>query len=244
MPFPTHRYQKQPRMGLRYLADFMAVSKRGERSILQNSKYRPIAKVIQHTEARGIVGKFLRDSDTDASWLREEAERLRNRLADDDFDRELYDNNADYISRFADVCGDLDLPKAERLIPGPRQSIDIHGVAITVDLSFRLRRRTKTNKLRHGAAMLRYARGKNLPAEVGAWQSAFLLGFLGDTSTEPEIEPERQLCLTIDAYAGVCHPAPGNSVNRYHNMKAACQSIAEQWPKYQTTGRRNPRLVP
>lgn len=233
MPIPTHRHEKQPRTGLRYLADFMAASKRGERSILQASKYRPIARLIQHTEARGIVGKFLRDGDTDATWLEEEAERLRSRLADDDFDRELYDNNADYVGRFAKVCGDLDLPNADRLIPGPRQSIEFHGVTITVDLSFRLRRRTKTNKVRQGAATLRYAKGKKLAPEVGAWQSAFLFGFLRDTSAVQEVEPERQLCLTIDAYAGTCHAAPSNSVSRYQNIKAACASIAEQWPNIQ-----------
>jgi hypothetical protein len=56
------------------------------------------------------------------------------------------------------------------------------------------------------------------------------LGFLGEASVDPDIEPERQLCLTIDTYVGTWQPAPGNSVSRYHNMKAACQSIAEQWP--------------
>jgi hypothetical protein len=70
-------------MGRRYLADFMEASKRRERSILQASKYRPIARVIQHAEARGILGKFIRGRDVDTGWLREEAERLRNRLADD-----------------------------------------------------------------------------------------------------------------------------------------------------------------
>jgi hypothetical protein len=217
-------------MGLRYLADFMEASKRRERSILQASKYRPIARVIQHAEARGIVGKFILDKDVDAGWLREAAERLRNRLADDDFDRELYDNNSDYVARFADVCGNLNLPVAERLVPGPRESLDIRGARITVDLSFRLSRRTRTNKLRQGAAMLRYARGKGLAPEVGAWQSAFLFGFLGETLADREVEPERQLCITIDAYSGAWHSAPGNSVSRYRDMKAACQSIAEQWP--------------
>lgn len=217
-------------MGLRYLADFMGASKRGERAILQASKYRPIARVIQHADARAIVGKFIRDSETDLGWLHEEAERLRNRLADDDFERELYDNNADYVTRFAEVHQLLNMPKAEISVPGPRQAMNIHGVTVTVDLSLRLRRRTKTNKVRQGAAMLRYAKGKRLSPTVGAWQSAFLLGFIRDTSAEQEIEPERQLCLTIDAFAGVCHAAPGDSVNRYHNMKAACQSIAEQWP--------------
>ena len=193
-------------------------------------RYRPIARLIQHTDARAIVGKFIRDGDADASWLCEEAERLRNRLADDDFERDLYGNNADYVSKFAEVCGDLNLPKAERLIPGPRKSIEFHGVRITVDLSFRLRRRTRTNKLPQGAATLRYAKGEKLAAEVGAWRSAFLFGFLGETSADQEIEPERQLSLTIDAHAGTYHPAPGNAVSRYHYIKAACASIAEQWP--------------
>jgi hypothetical protein len=228
--YQTHRYVEHPQMGVRYLADYMAASERGRRRIVLHSKYRPLAKVIQHKEAVTTVSKFIRDGDHDIGWLHEEAERLRNRLADDDFERDVLDHNADYLTRFAEVFGVLKMPKAEISPPGPFATIDIHGVKVTVGLCLRLRRVTKTNKVREGGAMLRYSKGKILPAEVGAWQSAFLFGFLRETSVDQNIDPELGLCLTIDAYAGIAHAAPTNTVSRFQNMKAACQSIAERWP--------------
>lgn len=230
MPDPTHRYVEHPHLGVRYLADFMAGSKRKERSILQNSKYRPIAKIIQHTEARSTVSRFVQGGDADTSWLSEEAERLRNRIADTDFERHTFDTNANYIERFATVCGAINWPNAEILPPGRRSSIQVHGVKVSVEFHVRLRRVTRTNKVKEGAGMLRYAKWKALSVDVAAWQSAFINGFLGEVSTDISITSERQLCLTIDAWAGICHPAPTDSVSRYQNMKAACRSIAEQWP--------------
>lgn len=231
--YPTHRQVPAPRMGVRYLADYMAASERGKRRIVLNSKFRPLAKVIQHAEAVRTVSKFIRGGDHDIGWLQQEAERLRGRMADDDFERDLLDHNADYIARFADVVGGIKLPKADLLPPGPSGAIDIHGVRVSVGLHFRLRRLTKTNKVREGAAMLRYAKGKKLLPEAGGWQAAFLLGYLRDTSVDQNIDPDRGLCLTIDAYAGVYYPGPTDSVSRYQNMKAACQSIAERWPNIQ-----------
>ena len=228
--YRTHRYVEHPQMGVRYLADYMAASERAKRRIVLHSKYRPLAKVIQHKEAVSAVSKFLREGDHDIGWLHEEAEKLRNRLADDDFERDVMDHNADYLARFAEVFGVLKMPKADIMPPGPFAAIDIHGIKVTVGLSLRLRRVTKTNKVREGAAMLRYAKGKTLPAEAGAWQSAFLFGFLRETSVDQNIDPELGLCLTIDAYAGIAHPAPTNTVSRFQNMKAACQSISERWP--------------
>ena len=89
---------------------------------------------------------------------------------------------------------------------------------------------TKNNQIKEGAAMLRYAKGAALSDSIGAWQSAFLLGYLRETSVDETVHPDAGLCLTIDAYAGVAHKAPTNSVSRYQNMKAACATIAEQWP--------------
>ena len=233
MPNPTHQYVEQPKLGVHYLADYMAASKRGERRILQLSKYRPIAKVIQHSEAQRTVSKFIRSGTLGVGWLLQAADNLRTRIADDDFDRHLFDSNADYITQFAGVEHEIDWPKAELLPPGKSDFLMLQGVKITVGLHWRLRRTTKSNKVKEGAAMLRYAKGKALAPDAAAWQSAFLLGYLSEKSVDQSVEPEGKICLTVDAHAGVCHPAPSNSVSRYHNMRAACASIAEQWPNIQ-----------
>ena len=43
-------------------------------------------------------------------------------------------------------------------------------------------------------------------------------------------EAERELCITLDAYTGTCHEAPGKAVYLFKEMKAACETLAERWP--------------
>ena len=78
--------------------------------------------------------------------------------------------------------------------------------------------------------MLRYAKGKALPPDTGEWQSAYLFGYLETIGLETEAEAERKLCITIDAYSGEVYAAPTDSVNRFHEIEAACATIAERWP--------------
>jgi hypothetical protein len=105
----------------------------------------------------------------------------------------------------------------------------MNGTKVTTEINFRLRRVTRTNKICTGAAMLRYAKNKPLPPENGAWQSAFLFGCLGALGLEAMAEPERKLCITIDAYSATIFPAPSDSVSRFREMEAACATIAERW---------------
>jgi hypothetical protein len=229
----THREVKEPKISARYLADFMGASERGARTIVRGCKYQAIARIVQHDEAKITVAKFIRDGGEDTAVLTEKAQNLRDKMADSPFDRDLLDHNADYIDRFAAVVGDLELPKAELLPAGKSASIKLGGVTVTNEIQFRLRRLTKTNKVRVGAAALRYMKGKALPEEVGLWQSAFMFGYLKQLGVEHGAEPEQQLCLTVDAYSGLCHSAPSDSVSRFHNMEAACTTIYEWWPNIQ-----------
>ena len=212
------------------MADFMAASERQRRSIVRGCKYPPIARIVQHDEAKATVSKFIREGEKNTAKLTEKAAELRNRMADSDFDRDVLDHNADYIDKFAEVFPQLDLPTAELLPPGKSTPIILHGVKVTNDIRLRLRRLTRTNKVRIGGLALRYAKGKLLPKEVASWQSAFMFGYLQKTSTELEAEPESQLCLTIDAAGGVAHSAPGDSISRFSDMGAACATISEWWP--------------
>lgn len=227
----THREVKFPQISARYLADYMAGSERAKRRIVRDCKYQPIARVVQHDEAKMAVSKHIRDGKADTTELAAEAQKLRDRMADSDFDRDLFDHNADYIARFVEVCGALKLPDADRMIPGKVAHLTRHGVKITTEIHFRLRRVIKTtNQVRVGAAMLRYAKGKPLSAAVAEWQSAYLYGYLKAIGIEDGATVENKLCLTIDAYSGMAYEAPGNSASRFKNMEAACESIAERWP--------------
>ncbi|MDI9848973.1 hypothetical protein QM467_12995 [Rhodoblastus sp. 17X3] len=226
----THREVKKPQITIRYLAEYMNASDRTRRTILRGCKYQPIARVVQHDEAKGVVSRFVRDYENN-DFLLSEADRIRNKLADSDFERDVNDHNADYITRFATISDRLHIPEADRLAPGRAIVASLGGTKLNIVLQFKLRRLTKTNKIRVGGGMLRYAKGKPLPAAVGEWQSAILFGVLGlpGTITDEAAEAEQRLCLTIDAQSGHIYPAPTNSVSRFKNSEAACATIADAW---------------
>lgn len=226
----THRKVNNPQISARFLADYMAASEQAKRTIVRNCKYQAIARLLQHDEAKAAVGKFIRTGNGDTSTLFGAAQKLRDRIADSDYDRALYDTNADYIDRFGQIAHQLILPNAEILPPGKSAAITLNGVKVTPEISFGLQRTTTTNKIRVGAGMLRYAKGKPLRVDQAEWQSAFLFGYLKRVIADDALEPELKLCVVIDAYSGVCHAAPTNSVSRFKNMEAACASIAERWP--------------
>jgi hypothetical protein len=229
----THRLVKNPQISARYLADYMAGSERARRTIVQNCKYQPTARVIQHNEAKTIISKFVRDGEGFVNTLTARAESIRKRLCDSDFERDLHDHNADYIDRFAQVYSEIGFPAAEIVSAGSPKPFALNGVKINVELHFGLRRLTKTNEIRVGAGVLRYSKGKALSSDVGEWQSALLFGYLKTVGVEQAAEPEGKLCVTLDAYSGSLHPAPGNALTRFQNMEAACASIAERWPNIQ-----------
>ena len=225
----THREVKNPQISARYLADYMAASERKRRSIIRDCKYQPRARVIQHDEAKTIIANFIYSGRENLTILENESIRIRERLVDSEFERDLCDHNADYIDRFAEIYNGLQFPNADILSGGVPVPIQLNGVKVNVEIQFRLRRLTKTNKVKIGAGVLRYAKGKALPSGVGDWQAAFLFGYLSRTDSESAADPEQKLCLAIDAYAGTIYPAPSDSISRFQNMEAACASIAERW---------------
>lgn len=225
----THRLVKDPRMSAKELADFMVASETARRTLIRNCKFRSIARVTQHNLAKQCVSKFIRDGRSDMTGMLAEAGRLRAMLADSEFERDLHDHNADYISRFAEVQGLIEFPNAEVLAQGAAISHMANGVKVNPDLQFRLRRLTKTNKVKIGGGVFRYTKGKAVNAEAAAYHAAFVFGVLGATAIDPD-QPEEKLCLVIDAYAGKTHQAPTDSTRRYTNMLAACATIAERWP--------------
>ncbi len=229
----THRLVKTPKMSLASLAEYMCASERSRRTLIRSCKYRPIAKVVQHDDAKVIISKDFISGNMTREYLLEEAERIRAKIADSDFDAEVNDHNADYLIRFAHVLSDLVLPKAEVISVGDRIKLETHGVAISVDMSFRLRRKTKTNKIKVGGAMMRYSKGKPTKPELCVMQASLLFGVLGlpGILTDDEAEVEKAMSLTIDAYSGESYPAAGDAASRFANAEAACELIANSWEK-------------
>jgi hypothetical protein len=226
----THVKVAEPEISVRYLADYMAASERKKRTIVAGCKYRPVARLVQHQEARLTISAALRKGVATAEALKERAKSIRAKLATDDFDALTNEINADYVEQFSQVVASMDLPKAE-IFPGKIFPVlKINGVKLAFTPNLVFRRLTKTNKVRCGALMLRYAKGKPLDPEIGAYQSSAIFGLLGEHTDEEGSEPEKSLCLTLDAMTGKLYAAPGAAVSNFANMKAACQSIAERWP--------------
>lgn len=227
----THREVKQPRVSARYLADYMAASDTTRRTILRKCKYPSTAQVVQHDLAKTAVSHFICSGGGEVIGLSERATQLREMLEEDEFKRLVLDYNADYIDNFAEVAHEVSIPAVERLVPGATPTIKLGDVTVSAELHFRLRRTTKTNKVKVGGGMLRYAKSRPLKEEVAAWQSAFIVGYLNMTSGDLSATAENKLCLTVDACTGAAYPAPGDAISRFKNMEAACATIADAWDK-------------
>jgi hypothetical protein len=226
----THTEVKQPQISIPRLADYMAASNQAGRTIVQSCKYRSTARVTQHNEAKAVVTNHILNGAKSGEGLKEKADAIRNKLADDDFERDVNDHNADYIERFAKVFAEIALPEANLLPTKPFPALILNGVKVTYRPQFLLRRLTKTNKIKIGAVMLRYAKGKALPEEAASFQASAIFGYMRTLEEVEMAEVERALCITLDAYTGVCHEAPGNAVYKFKEMKAACATISEWWP--------------
>lgn len=226
----THRLVAKPQMSVRSLADYMAASDQARRTVLRGCKYRAIARIVQHDDAKLAVSKYMLGGAGDPEILAAEADYIRNKLADDDFDKDCNDINADYVERFAKVAENAQLPKgAEWEAAKPFATQVINGVRVTFTPSLLVRRMAKNNVVKKGALFLRYKKGSNLPDETAAYQSATIHGMLSLYDVGEGVEVDRPLCLTMDAHTGMLHPAPTNAVSRFNNAKAACATIADAW---------------
>lgn len=226
----THRLVEKPQMSVRFLADYMAASDQARRTVLRGCKYRAIARLVQHDDAKLAVSKYMLSATPDPKMLEAEAEYIRNKLADDDFDRDCNDINADYVHRFAQVAESVELPKGatwEAVKPFVAQTLN--GVKVTFQPNLLTRRIANKNIAKIGAMMLRYKKGSPLSSEAGAFQSSIIYGLLCMYTDADDAEVEGKLCFTLDAHSGTLHPAPSTAVSRFNNTKAACATIAEAW---------------
>jgi hypothetical protein len=227
----THKEVKTPQISIPQLADYMAASEQRQRTIAQDCKYRSTARVVQHADARIVVTNHILSGAKGAGGLQAKADAIRNKLSDSDFEADINDHSADYVERFAEIVSAVDLPSgAELSPPGTFAPLILHGVKVTFRPQIMLRRVTKTNKVKSGALMLRYAKGKPLSVNVAGYQSAAIFGYMATLNGKDMAEAERMLCITLDAYAGLCHDAPSNAIYLFKNMSAACATIGEWWP--------------
>jgi hypothetical protein len=229
----THTERKSPQITVRYLADYMDASEQSRRRIIRDCKYRPVARVIQHKDARRIITKFLSESKPNLDNLRKDLEILKSKLCTDHFEEEVKKHNCDYVSRFISLwmLSEFDLPNFTYSKAHGQKAVNLRGTLVSLDPQLLVTRTTKTNKQLSGALCLRYAKGKPLKDEVGRHQSALTFGILKRSPIMDGTEPDKALCLTLDAYAGNLYSAPTNSTYLFKEMEAVCEGIAERWPE-------------
>ncbi|MGU3536804.1 hypothetical protein ACLBXP_02910 [Methylobacterium sp. A54F] len=215
------------------MADYMAASAQRKRTVLRDAKYRPVARVLNHSDARVTIAAWLREGDGDIETLRDKAEWFRTRMTTGEFEAYQNQHNADYVDAFADICSKLNIPACEMRPSNGKQAVTLNGTSVIHNPDLLLRRVTRKNTVKSGALYLRYAKGKELNPAAAEWQSAFAYGFLAGMPPEADCEPERKLCLTVCAYSGKATEAPTKSTYMFKEMAAACASIADQWPNIQ-----------
>jgi hypothetical protein len=229
-PKKTHVERKTPRISLARLADYMAASEQGKRTIAVSCKYQPIARLIQYNDAKAILSNYIRSENRKLDDLKEKLEVLKNKICDGHFSQEVLDHNVDCVSRFIALHGEFDFKdySYERSVKFP--NYELNGMPVSVNPDVLISRTNRQNKEKIGALMIRYSRGKPLDTEIGAYQSAFLYEYFRQPDFHRHGEAEKQLCITLDAYTAVGHEAPGNATYLFKEMAATCASLAERWP--------------
>lgn len=230
MTEPTYRMRSRCELRVRELADYMAASNQRRRSILRTFRYQKIARSIQHKEARISITKWLREGQGDTAALKRVADVIRGRMTASDFEADQNDHNADYIEAFVTAFPTMAIPVCEMLPVAARGAVNLNGTIVVYNPDIAIARTTQKNTRKIGGVFLRYAKGKELPEVAAEFQSAFTFGFLKDTPFEPEAEPEKKLCITIDGNTGKVFEAPGRAVYLWNEMSAACADIAALWP--------------
>ncbi|MDP1631822.1 MAG: hypothetical protein Q8L66_10430 [Caulobacter sp.] len=211
------------------MADYMAASEQARRGIVQSCKYRPTVRVVQHAEARAAIKAAFLAGPLDAKALKEKADFIRNKLSDSVFEGEVNDHNADYVAKFAEVAWELDLPAAVISAGADFPAHSMNGVRVTFATDLSLQRVTKTNRVRTGGVVLRYAKSKALSPKIAMYHSAYAFGRMSQVADPDVGEPEKKLCIVLDANTAQTYEAPGNAGYLYKEMGAACLAIAERW---------------
>lgn len=108
----------------------MAASAQRKRTVLREAKYRPVARVLQHTEARATIAAWLRNGEGDTGVLKERADWFRSRMTTSDFEAQQNQHNADYVDIFSEVCAKLAIPPCEMQAAPGKQTVNLNGTNI------------------------------------------------------------------------------------------------------------------
>ncbi len=230
MSEPTHREVKSPEVTCRELADYNAGSERNRRSVVEGAKYKPIMRLRQHKDAHRVLVKCLGGGKSPKSEFTSEIERLAAKICDNEHELKERDINVGYLRHVLTFYDEIKVPADVINAAHKWAPITSKRTKVKIGPHLVLRGVGRGNVPIVGALTFRYAKGKALNEEEAKYQAALTLGYLRDNPIDDEAEPKDKLCLVLDCHTGQLHQAPSDSVTRYKNMMAACDSIADMWP--------------
>jgi hypothetical protein len=226
----THVERKQPQISLARLADYMAASEQGKRSIAVSCKYQPIARLIQYNDAKSIISNYIRSENRKIEDLKEKLAVLKNKICDDDFSKEVLGHNCDCIEKFISLHENFDFKDYSYSRPIKLPKIELNGMPVSVSVDVLLSRTNRQNKTMIGAMMLRYSKGRPLNEKIGHSQSSFLYEYFRQPMFQEQGSSEKRLCITLDTQSATPYEAPGNATYLFKEMGATCASLVERWP--------------
>jgi len=225
----THREVKYPRMSDNKLSDYMNASEQVRRGILQSCKYQRKTAVIQHREAKKIIAESMTNGKLDIVTLKHKLEIFEGRITDTQFEEDVKQHNIDYVNNVLRM-GFSGLSGSDFQRTTKSRKLDFNGTEISFFPEMLVTRTNARNNRKIGALNFRYSKSAKLPDETAMYQSALMFGALKVDPFEPEASPEHALCQTLDGFNGKVYCAPTNAIYLYNEMKAACGSVAMQWP--------------
>jgi hypothetical protein len=131
-PKKTHVERKSPRISLARLADYMAASEQGKRSIAVTCKYQPIGRLIQYNDAKSIISNYIRSENRKVEDLQEKLQVLKNKICDTDFETDVRDHNADCIFRFIALHNEYDFKDYSYLKSMKFAAYELNGMPVVV----------------------------------------------------------------------------------------------------------------
>ena len=139
-----------------------------------------------------------------------EGVRLHEMMSDTDFERDTLDINGDFLLAYGEAVSMDTFPSTAKISDPTPFKTNLHEVDFNPDIRFGVQRVTRTNRLRTGLGTIRYAKGKPLDEEAGAYQSSVLFGCRKLIDAHDEAAPEEKLYLTLDCVRGraLTRPAP------------------------------------
>lgn len=223
--------RKDPQIAVNPLGEYMVASPIRQNAIVQEAKYRPIMKVISYSEARLSIAQYISGGKGNIGLLKDKADSIEARLANDAKDAQIFKINAGMIRRFIAISNHIAIPPGHFMLGNAAQSpkMDLGGMPISVAPDLVVSVEGKGGARQCGAIKIRYSKGKQLKKDEGEHVSTLLeeyaWRYLQDLGT-----PDKSLCFCLDVQSGALIASPKATARKLANMEASCVAIVERWP--------------